>query len=160
MIKRRIHHSFVSYIDKSRNYYAAQGYEEPYGWAHQDRVPFRALSKPLAECRVGVATTADRGPRVDGRHVRLYAAPIEKAQSLHTEMSWDREATHTEDPETYVPLAAISRHVADRRIGSASTRFYGVATEYSQRRTLEEDAPQIERWMREDGLDVCVMVAI
>ncbi|MQG25148.1 MAG: glycine reductase, partial [SAR202 cluster bacterium] len=37
----------VSYIDKSRHFYAAQGYEIPYRWAVNDHVPFQKLTKPL-----------------------------------------------------------------------------------------------------------------
>ena len=48
----------VSYIDKSRHFYAAQGYEVPYRWAVNDHVPFQKLTKPLSECNVGLVTTA------------------------------------------------------------------------------------------------------
>jgi len=65
--ERRTHRTFVTYIDKSREYYAAQGYEKPYGWAHLKEVPFTPLPKPFAQCRIGVATNADlegrAGPR-------------------------------------------------------------------------------------------------
>ena len=52
------HRTFVSYIDRSREFYAAQGYDKPYRWAHFDEVPFARLAKPLAECRVALVTTA------------------------------------------------------------------------------------------------------
>jgi len=160
MTDKRSHCSFVSYIDRSRVYYAAQGYDEPYRWAHFDEVPFTQLPKPLDECRIGIATSADRGPRADGRHVRIYAEPHETAARLYTEMSWDRDATHMDDSETYAPIATLALHVQEGRVGSASTRFYGVPTEYSARRTLEEDAPRLEAWIREDGVDACLLVAI
>ena len=90
MTDKRSHRSFVSYIDRrSRAYYAAQGYDEPYRWAHFDEVPFTRLPKPLDECRIGIATSADRGPRADGRQVRIYAEPHETAARLYTEMFWD-----------------------------------------------------------------------
>ena len=57
------HRSFVSYIDRSREYYAAQGYDQPYAWAHYDDVPFTPLEKPLSACRVGLVTTAGRDRR-------------------------------------------------------------------------------------------------
>ena len=44
---------FVSYIDKSRDFYAAQGYERPYRWARNDEAPFTPLAKPLSESRIG-----------------------------------------------------------------------------------------------------------
>lgn len=160
MTERRTNRSYVSYMDKSRNYYAAHGYPNPYGWAHHEDVPFTALKKPLAECRIALATTADRAPRAEGRQVRLYAEPLASAKHLHTEMSWDRTATHMQDSETYLPLAAIERYVDEGRLGSVSPRFYGVPTEYSHRRTMEEDAPKIAAWMLEDGVDVCVLASI
>ena len=43
------HRSFVSYIDRTREFYAAQGYGKPYRWAHHTAVPFTPLAKPLAE---------------------------------------------------------------------------------------------------------------
>ena len=42
MNRRRPYRSFVSYIDRSREYYAAQGYSQPYTWAH----PGRSLHSP------------------------------------------------------------------------------------------------------------------
>ncbi len=46
------------------------------------------------------------------------------------------------------------------RKGSISTRFYGTPTEYSQRSTRESDAPEIARLMREDGVDVAMLVPL
>ncbi len=51
-VQTRVHPAyrvFVSYIDKSREYYAAHGYERPYRWSHNDESPFTALVKPLGE---------------------------------------------------------------------------------------------------------------
>ena len=42
------HRMFVSYIDKSREYYLARGYGNPYRWAHHDDAPFTPPAKPLA----------------------------------------------------------------------------------------------------------------
>ena len=49
----------VRYIDKTREYYLAEGYEKPYHWAHFDEVPFTPLIKPLAESRIALASTSD-----------------------------------------------------------------------------------------------------
>ena len=46
--------AFVSYIDKSREFYAAQAYERPYRWARNDESPFTPLAKPLSESRLGL----------------------------------------------------------------------------------------------------------
>ena len=52
------HRVFVSYIDRTREFYLAQGYEKPYRWACFDDAPFCPLPKPLAECRLTLVTTA------------------------------------------------------------------------------------------------------
>jgi hypothetical protein len=68
MDHHRPYRSFVSYIDRSREYYAAQGYSQPYAWAHYGDVPLTSLRKPLSECRVGLVTTAGITP-VTGQSV-------------------------------------------------------------------------------------------
>jgi hypothetical protein len=73
MFKRRPYRSFLSYIDLSREYYAAQGYAKPYGWLSHQCVPFTKLERPLSECRVALVTTADLakppGENVQERHL-------------------------------------------------------------------------------------------
>jgi hypothetical protein len=154
------HRSYVSYIDKSREYYKASGYERPYRWAHFEDVPFARLTKPLPQSRIGVVTTADQAPGAAPRATKLFAAPNNEGGGLFTEKSWDHEATHTNDPETYLPLARLAEHAAAGHVGSLSPRFYGVPTDYSQRLTLEQDAPQVEAWMREDGVDIALLVPL
>jgi hypothetical protein len=154
------HRSYVSYIDKSREYYGASGYERPYRWAHYEDVPFSRLTRPLSQSRIGVVTTADRAPGAAPRATKLFAAPNGEGGKLFTEKSWDREATHTDDPETYLPLARLAEHVEAGRVGSLSPRFYGVPTDYSQRLTLEQDAPQVATWMREDSVDIALLVPL
>ena len=154
------HRRYVSYIDKSREYYAASGYDRPYRWPRYDHVPFARLDKPLSQCRIGVVTTADQAPGPAPRATKLFTAPNSAGGGLFTEKSWDREATHTDDPETYLPLQRLAEHVAAGHLGSLSPRFYGVPTDYSQRLTIEQDAPQIERWMREDDVDIALLVPL
>ncbi len=162
------HRTAVSYIDRTREFYAAQGYERPYRWAHFDEVPFAPLPKPLSGCRLTVITTAapwrEQRP-VDGvlrgdREVwsGSTAAPPERLFTAH--LAWDRESTHTDDPETFLPLRALAEFAAARRIAGLAPRFHGVPTDYSQRRTMERDAPEILRRCREDGVDAALLVPL
>lgn len=156
----------VSYIDKSREYYAAHGYEHPYRWAKYAQVPFTTLSKPLSQARVGVVTTS-AVPRTtaltgSGGRKRSYAAPtFPIPEAMFTDdLSWDKDATTTDDVGSFLPLAHL-RDLADSgRVGSVSPRFYGVPTDYSQRRTREVDAPDIVEWCREDAIDVALLVPL
>jgi hypothetical protein len=163
----RTHRSFVSYIDRSREYYAAQGYEKPYAWAHFADVPFTSRAKPLAACRVGLVTTAGRikseGAFGVGGHIReAYAeAAVPPPKRLFTDhLFWDREATHTDDVDSFLPLNRLAAYAVDGRIGSASPRFYGAPTDYSQRRTTELAAPRILEWCREDSVDAVLLAGL
>lgn len=164
----RPYRSFVSYIDRSREFYAAQGYPEPYAWAHHDDVPFAHLQKPLSLSRVGLVTTAGK-PQPEGEG----ASQLLVARDMYTEPSdpppprlftndlgWDKEATHTEDVESFLPLRRLAEYAAGGRIGSVSPRFYGVPTDYSQRRVFETYAPRVLDWCREDGLDALLLFAL
>jgi len=161
------HRIFVSYIDKSREYYRAQGYGNPYRWAYHQDAPFAALQKPLADARVGLVTTAsliegDSDPEPFSVLPVVYAAPVEPVpERLYTQhRSWDKEATHTDDLDSYAPIHRLQEAVACGRIGSLSPRFYGVPTVYSQRRTIEADAPALLRLCREDAIDAAILVAL
>ena len=50
--------------------------------------------------------------------------------------------------------------MSEGRKGALAERFHGVPTDYSQRRTCEEDAPEILRRCREDGVDVVLLVPL
>ena len=60
----------IPYMARTRDYYAAIGYTTPYRWAHYAEAPFQPLTKPLAQSRVALITTAapfdpargDQGP--------------------------------------------------------------------------------------------------
>jgi hypothetical protein len=166
-----VHRHAVSYIDKSREFYAAHGYEAAYRWATNDDAPFTPLTKPLSDCRVAVVTTAylerpaDPAPEATPVLVEATKEPYAAAsdpgpQSMFTEdLSWDKEATHTDDVETFLPLNALRHQVEAGRIASVSPRFYGVPTEYSQRRT-KADSEIITEWIRADEVDLMVLVPL
>jgi D-proline reductase (dithiol) PrdB len=163
----RSYRSFVSYIDRSREYYAAHGYPTPYAWAQHDDAPFAPLRKLLSECRVGLVTTAGKMQDEGTTEARwlmrdLYADPSDPPpKRLYTDdLFWDKEATHTEDVDSFLPLHRLAEYAASGRVGSASPRFYGVTTDYSQSRTVQRAAPQILQWCREDGVDVVILTAL
>ena len=173
-MNRRTHRSFVSYIDKSREYYAAQGYQHPYQWATADDVPFSLPPVPVTAARIGVVTTSafphgsePSGVTPMGGTERLpttaaFPAPTHTAaDATHTrDLFWAKKETHTDDIGSYLPVAALERLVDNAQLGSLSDRFYGVPTEYSQRRTIERDAPLVEQWMREDDVDLALLVGL
>jgi D-proline reductase (dithiol) PrdB len=162
------HRSFISYIDRTREFYAAQGYEKPYRWAHHGAVPFVHPSKPLSESRITVVTTASPFDEGDSREGVLRGSKLVWSGEMKTrpdrlytdDLAWDKESTHTNDVESFLPLETLRSFVAEGRIGSLAKRFHGVPTDYSQRRTLEQDAPEIVSRCLEDGVDIALLVPL
>ncbi len=157
--RRITHRTAVSYIDRSREHYAAQGYPRPYAWPRHHDAPFTPLGAPLAGATVAVVTTSrPPGHALD----EPYAAPSDPPPDrMDTSgLAWDRDATHTDDTETFLPLRALGRLRDAGRIAAVGPRFYGVPTLYSQRLTRERDARRVEAWCREDGVDAVVLVPL
>ena len=162
------HRTFVSYIDRTREFYLAQGYERPYRWARFREVPFAPLAKPLSQCRVTLVTTASpfRGQVFRDGVLRgekqVWSGPTsEPPERLYTDdLAWDKGATHTNDVESFLPLRQLAAYAAAGRIGSLAERFHGVPTDYSHRRTLEQDAPEVLMRCREDAAEVALLIPL
>lgn len=60
----------------------------------------------------------------------------------------------------YLPVQRMQEFANKGRIGSLSSRFYDVPTDCSQRNTRDEDAPQIEAWLREDQVDATILLPL
>ncbi len=165
--RRRTHRSHVSYIDKSREYYGAHGYEKAYEWASNDDAPFTPLPKPLSECKVGLVTTSYFLPdgfvyEVPSDLPRIpHVADRSKKSNLDNQyLSWAKDETHTEDSETFLPFARMDELVEAGRVGSVSDRFYCLPTQFSHRQTQRRDTPKVLEWLVEDEIDVVLMVPL
>ncbi len=160
------HRTFVSYIDKSREYYQAQGYDRAYRWAAFDQVPFTPLAKSLDECNVAVVTTAylhhhDSAWGAPATGKEPYHHPVVDApEAMFTDdLSWDKQATHTDDRESFLPLTRLGELAEVGKIAKLNDRFFGVPTEYSQRKT-GLDAEQVAEWCAADGVDIALLVPL
>ncbi len=154
----KAHRTFVSYIDKSREFYAAQGYDAPYRWATATTAPFTPLTKPLAECRIGVITTSSL---TSDSTLEPYVAPSLPAPTAMAtnHLSWHKDATHTNDLGSYLPLDHLNALASDGVIGSLAPRFAGIPTIYSQRRT-NKWAEQIRTWFADDDVDLALLIPL
>jgi hypothetical protein len=161
----------IPYVPRSHAYYGSLGYD-PYRWAQHEDVPFARLQKPLAGSRLGIVTTAapyrpefgDQGPgaayNAGAKFRHVYTLPIDPVPDLRiSHIGYDRAHNRADDQESWFPLRKLQEAVACGRTGSLSPRFYGVETTRSQRQTTERDAPQILELMREDAVDVALLVA-
>ena len=154
----------VQYMERTRNYYRALGYEQDYVWAHHDEVAFTPPAKPVAEMTVALITTAgppDNSNRDANKRRQIWSGAVAGAPSrFTTDHAWDKETTHTDDRETFLPIDAVKRLIEAGEVGGLAARFHGAATVYSHRQTREQDAPELLRRVREDGADAVILTAL
>lgn len=160
----------IAYMERTRGYYEALGYESPYEWAHYAEAPFTRLSRPLARSRVTLVTTAapyqpDKGdqmpPAYNGaaKFFAVYTGDTGKDHDLRiAHLAVDRAHTSGRDPGTYFPLPALRRAAAAGRIGELAPRFFGVPTNRSHRVTIEIDCPDLLARCKADGVEAAVLV--
>lgn len=166
------HDVAVPYMHRTRTYYQALGYERPYRWAQYVEVPFTALSKPLSESRVALISTAapfqpdkgDQGPwsayNSAAKFYRIYSAPVDPLPNLRiSHVGIDRLHTSQEDNRSWLPVGQLQRLEKEGRIGALNARLFGAPTNRSHKMTIEQDCPEMLALLREDKIDVAVLVA-
>lgn len=162
----------VPYMERTRTYYRALGFETPYRWAHFEDVPFTPLPMSLAACRVALVTTAapfeaDRGDQGPGapynaaaKFYRVYSLPADPMPDVRiSHVAIDRDHTTAEDPGTWFPLPELARLAAAGRISAVTRHVHGLPTNRSQRTTVSRDAPELLERLRADGAQVAVLAA-
>ncbi len=162
----------IPYLNRIRSYYLALGYEKPYQWAQFRDVPFTPLTRPLAQSRIALVTTAapyqpdkgDQGPgapyNAAAKFYRVYSQSIDGDPDVRiSHVGIDRTHTTAEDLNTWFPLAQLKRFAARGDIGEVAPRFHGAPTNRSQRTTIEQDAVDVLDALREDAADAAVLAA-
>ena len=155
----------IPYMHRTRMYYRALGYPSDYRWAHNETAPFTNLKKPLSKAKIALVTTSyppgdwsdDNPPKK-----QVWSQAVAKApEGLYNQnLAWDKESTHTQDRESYLPLLAMQELAEDGVIGGLTPRFHSVPTDYSHRVTIGHDAPQILDRLVEDGADAALLVPL
>lgn len=165
------HDQPVPYMQRTREWYLALGYDNPYVWAHFAEVPFHVLHKPLAESSVTLITTAapyqaDKGPQGPGapynasaKFYEVYSGSTAEAHDLRiSHVGIDRQHTSMEDSRSWFPLEALQELEQSGRIGRLTSRFHGAPTNRSQQRTIETDCAEVLKRCQEDDTDVAILV--
>ncbi|MCD8504478.1 MAG: reductase [Burkholderiaceae bacterium] len=162
----------VPYMARTRAWYLALGYDNPYRWAHYADVPFMPLAKPLSDCVVGLITTAspfdpakgEQGPgapyNARAKFYEVYSGDTSVDHDLRiAHVAIDRKHTSMTDSGSWFPLPLLRELVAQGKIGKLAPRFHGAPTNRSQRHTLVVDCPELLRRCQSDGVDAVVLVA-
>jgi len=160
----------IRYMQRTRDWYLALGYGNPYRWAHFAEVPFQPVTKPLADCTVALVTTAapylpDKGPQGPGapynaaaKFFNVFSGESDRDHDLrNTHVAIDFRHTTREDSGTWLPLPLLRERAKEGRFKLAP-RFHGLPTNRSQRHTTEVDLPELLARCREDRVDAVVLV--
>lgn len=160
----------IAYMERTRAWYLALGYGNPYRYAQFEQVPFQPLGKPLADCVVTLVTTAapyqpGKGPQGPGAPMNAavkfylpYTGDTARDHDLRiAHVAIDRKHTSMEDSNCWFPLPLMRALAREGRFRLAA-RFHGAPTNRSQRRTLEHDVPLLVQRCREDGVDAALLV--
>jgi len=143
-----------------------------YRWRRIDPVPWAALKKPLAECRLAVVSSAGfvlrhqepfdgsvRGGDVTFRRIPS-TSPVSDLIDTHKSDAFDH-AGLARDPNLAFPLDRVRELVASGRIGSLAPfhlSFMGSIT--APGRLLKETAPKMAQALVQDSVDVALLVPV
>lgn len=161
----------VGYMARTRAWYLALGYDNPYRWAHYLDVPFQPLDRDLSELTLTLITTAapfdpgkgDQSPQAPynaaAKFYDVYSGSSEHDHDVRiVHVAVDRKHSPMTDPNSWFPLPLLRELASEGRF-RLGARFHGAPTNRSQRQTLEKDCPEILARCQEDGADVAVLVA-
>lgn len=160
----------IPYIDRTKNYYAMQGYPA-YQWAKHETTPFQPMAQPLRESTLALLTTAapfqpelpDQGPgakyNADAKFYDVYAKPINPVPDLRiSHIGYDRKHCEAKDPRTWLPVDALKSAENEGIVGQIASELVGIPTNRSQRVTLEQDAPNALAHVQRLNADVALLV--
>lgn len=143
-----------------------------YPWRRIDPVPWAPLLKPLRECRVALGSSAGfvlpRQPHFDetikGGDPSFREIPgdadVRQLIDTHRSESFDHTGLG-KDPNLGFPLDRMRELVQRGRIGSLNRRhlsFMGSIT--APGRFVRDHVPAAAQWLREDGVDVALLVPV
>lgn len=143
-----------------------------YPWRRIDPVPWTPLTKPLAQCKVAIASSAgliapgqpafDETVKGGDWSLREIPGDIDPGTLVetHRSESFDHTGIH-QDANLAFPIDLMRELVGCGRIGSLNHRhvsFMGSIT--APGRFLRDSVPQAANWLTGDGVDVALLVPV
>ena len=159
----------LEYMRRTREYYLALGYDNPYRWAHYVDAPFQPLKKPLKDSTLALITTAapyqadkgDQGPgalyNAGAKFYSVYSGDTSVDHDTRiSHIGYDRKHTTAADSNTWFPLPAM-REFANQGRFKLAARFHGAPTNRSHETTLGVDCPELLARVKEDRADAVLI---
>lgn len=158
----------VQYMQRTRETYDKLGYP-PYRWFQAESAPaFTAVTKPLANSRLGLISTA--GTYLQGQVAYYYKddtsiraiakdASVDKIRFSHITQNYLVEAR--QDPETVFPMQSLGKLQAEGTIGELADQYFScMGGIYSQNRVIQELIPKLEAAIEKQELDLLLLVPL
>lgn len=157
----------IRYIDLIDGRYQAEGYP-PYDWSKYEDAPLTPLQKPLSECTVSLLTSGGISHKS-----REPFNPIAKndfrldeidSQASGSDFALNDDYYDTRDGEkdlnVIFPLERLRELAAEGRIGKVADRLWSgfMGRIYKRAYVIGEAAPRFAKALREDGVDILVLV--
>ena len=127
-------------MERTRLFYRAQGFGKEYVWAHYGATPFSAPCQTPRRLRCHSSDNRGRPSRDTqaDQKSRKYSFLLRPPARFDTsELSWDKETTHTDDRQSYFPLEVLGRlageGVIKRRFKRIPLRTHPVQPKSDQR---------------------------
>jgi D-proline reductase (dithiol) PrdB len=151
---------------------AVQLFLKTYRWRRIDPVPWTPLRKPLAECRLGLVSTAGLSlpgqepfdPKVRGGDPSFREIPSSiRAEELvenHRSESWDHRGVE-EDRNLAFPIDRATELVGRGRLGALADRhlsFMGSVT--APGRMIRDHLAPAAQVLVDEGVDVALLVPV
>ncbi len=149
-----------------------QVFMRAYQWRRIDPVPWTPLARPLAECRLGIVSSAglsapgqerfDTKARGGDSTFRVIPASADVASLVenHRSRSWDHRGVER-DKNLALPLDRVRELVESGRIASQSERHVSVMGSITAPGRFTRDAiPVIAEIFAEEEVDVALLVPV
>lgn len=157
----------VDYIKRITDNYAALGYKT-YQWVRNEDVPpWAPLTKPLAECRLGLI--ASGGIYVTGQvafhtkddfSFRVIPRDVKTADLRTAHFAYDQTDAR-QDPNVVFPIDTLRRLKKEGVIGElADNAFTFMGGIYSSRKVRDELAPRLTEQLKAEQVDVVLLVPV
>jgi D-proline reductase (dithiol) PrdB len=157
----------IDYIARTREQYAALGHAA-YRWVENpEPSPWSPLRKPLAESRLTLVASGGvyQSGQIAFHHrddtsFRAIPSNVKLSDLRTSHFAYDQSAARA-DPNVVFPIEPLRRMVESGRLGSLGPSAYTcMGGIYSSRRVREDLAPEIARNIREDEVDLVLLVPV
>lgn len=157
----------IHYADRLNAFYRSQGFP-PYRWSVYKTAPLTTLTKPLSQCHVALLTSGG----VSCKHTPLFN-PLARNDLRVDAIPQDTPADFFAINDAYYnhqdadrdincifPLERLRELIAEGVIGEVASHHYSgfMGRTYTRTVVLTEAAPALAQRLKQEGVDVFVLI--